>query len=101
MYVIVVSRDGSVPSIHQVIKELITNTVKWFDMAVYLEIDLAEVENIRLNKDDEKQRFTAVVEKWQKNGRPPFTWSTVVEVLDSQIVQEHYLANIIREKYLM
>ena len=68
---------------------------------MYLEINLTEIERIRQDKDDEKERFVAVVERWQKNGRPPFTWSTVVQVLESQIVQEHNLADAIRKRYLL
>ena len=95
------SRDGSVPTVKQVIAELIPNTNRWYDIAVYLEIDLTQIERIRLDKDNEQQRFYAVVEKWQKNGRPLFTWSTVVQVLTSQIVQEHNLAENIRQKYVL
>ena len=95
------SRDESIPSIQQVIAELIPNTNKWFVIAVDLEIDLTEIERIRQDKDNETQRFIAVVEKWQKNGRPPFTWSTVVQVLTSQIVQEHSLADNIQKRYLL
>ena len=106
MYVIVVSienssRDRSVPSVQEVITELIPNTNEWEDIAICLNIDMTEMERIRLDKDNEKRRFIAVVERWQKNGRPPFTWSTVVQVLTSPLVQEHNLAENIEKKYLL
>ena len=106
MYMIAVlteysSREGPVPSVQQVIMESIPITNRWFEIAVWLEIDLTEIERISLDKDNEYQRYLAVVERWQKNGRPPFTWSTVVQVLSSQIAQEHNLADNIRKKFLM
>ena len=105
MYMIVVStekssRDGFIPRVGQVITEMIPNTNEWYSIAVCLEIDLTEIERIRIDKDNEI-RFIAVVERWQRNGRPPFTWSTVVQVLSSPLFQEHNLAKNIREKYLL
>ena len=100
MIVVSTSRDRSAPTVEQVNKELISKTIKWLEIAVELEMDSTEIERISLDKQTVKQRLIAVI-TWWANNKKPFTWSAVVQILDSQNVQETNLAGAIRQQYLM
>ena len=100
MIVVSTSRDRSAPTVQQVIKELISKTIKWLEIAVELEMDPTEIERTDVDNSTVKKRLIAVITWWGNNKRP-FTWSAVVQVLDSQNVQETILAGAIRQQYLM
>jgi len=80
---------------------LVPNTNNWIYIALKLEIDITEIERIKIDKETEALRFTAVLDKWQRRGNPPFIWNTMVQVLSCATVQEHRLAETIRSKYLL
>ena len=44
--------------------------------------------------------YLAVFDYWKANNCPPFTWETIVEVLESDVVHRCDLAAEIRRKYL-
>ena len=65
---------------------------KWNKVAVQLELQRGEISTIERNKHDELDRFMAVMEVWENSLRKPFTWDTLVAVLQSPFVSEAKLA---------
>ena len=63
-------------------------------------MDPTKIQQINLDNRRVKERLNAVINWWENNKRP-FTWSAVVQVLDSQNVQETNLADDIRKQYLL
>ncbi|XP_019862803.1 PREDICTED: uncharacterized protein LOC109591517 [Amphimedon queenslandica] len=54
-----------------------------------------------MNKSNPMACYLAVFHHWQTSiDCPPFTWDTIVEVLESDVVHRHDLAVAIRRKYL-
>ena len=60
-----------------------------------------------INRIDKENRgnvmdcFREVFRVWQKQCKRPFTWSTMVEVLESPLVEENNIASNIRTKYML
>ena len=63
-------------------------------------MDPTKIQQINLDNRKVKERLIAVI-NWWENNKKPFTWSAVVQVLDSQNVQETNLADAIRKQYLL
>ena len=42
--------------------------------------------------------FTDVLEKWRKSDQLPYTWATILEVLESPFIGEVAIANSIKKK---
>ena len=81
--------------------EVATKTNEWQRIALHLEIDQVFIERFdRQRHGDIQNCFQDVFAKWQKQLRPPFTWSVIIEALRSPSVGETALANDLEKKYL-
>lgn len=78
--------------------EVASRTSRWELVAINLDIDVAEIEQISSRKNKVKDCFMEVFKIWRDKMRHPFNWNTMVDVLDR--VEEHFLAKTLREKYL-
>ena len=76
-------------------------TDKWYMIGLELDIEQHQLNTIRQSShQDAILCFSRVFELWQNQADPPFTWTTIVGVLRSPIVQENSLAKEI-EDWLM
>lgn len=104
-YFVSVDLDEDDPNPTQFIRllqnELAPCSLKWELIAVNLDIDTTEIGRIeRSNSKDVQACLREVFDVWHRQRKHPFSWETIVEVLDSPSVQEHHLAQILREMYI-
>ena len=80
--------------------EVATQTNKWKEIALQLDITHNDIERIEMeNKGSIKECFTKMFDKWRKAAHPPFTWGTIIAVLQSEAVEEYHLAQQLQERY--
>lgn len=80
----------------EVYNEVAHQTSKWESIAINLDIDSANVDQISRSKNSIPDCFREVFTKWRDQMKHPFNWNTMVDILDC----EHYLAKTLHEKYL-
>ena len=81
--------------------EVAEKTNKWEMIALHLDIEQVFVERIdRQERGDIQACFHAVFAKWQKQLKPPFTWSVIIDALNCPSVAEVTVADDLRKKYL-
>ena len=81
--------------------EVATKTTEWQRIALHLDIDQVFIERFdRQRHGDIQNCFQDVFAKWQKQLRPPFTWSVIIDALRSPSVDEAALADHLRKKIL-
>lgn len=74
---------------------------EWQMIAVHLDIDTVYIERWEHQERGVIQAcFYQVFTKWQKQLKPPFTWTVIVGALESESVGRLTLANDLRKKYL-
>ena len=79
--------------------EVATRTNKWEMIALHLDIEQVYIERINHQRRGEIQEcFQDIFAKWQKQLRPPFTWSVIIDALNSPSVNETALADNLRKK---
>ena len=82
--------------------EIATNTNDWETIAFQLEIDPIYVERTeRQQRGNIRDCFRDIFAKWQKQLKPPFTWSVIIDALSSPSVGEIALADKLRKEYLL
>lgn len=73
---------------------------KWQTFGVGLGIDMGVLEGVAAkNYGEQVLYFAKVYSIWKSENRKPVTWAVVVEVLESNLVQERALAHELRQKY--
>ena len=81
--------------------EVATKTNEWQRIALHLDIDQVFIERFdRQRRGDIQDCFHDIFAKWQKQLKPPFTWSVLIDALSSSTVGETSLADNLRKKYL-
>ena len=81
--------------------EVAQKTNKWEMIALHLDIDPVYVERIdRQRRGDIQDSFRDIFAKWKKQLRPPFTWSVIIDALNSPSVDAAALAEDLAKKYL-
>lgn len=92
----------TIPNLELLCEDIIPETSKWKDIAKNLEISYSEIECISKeshNGTHIEECFRKVFGVWEKHCKPPYTWDTIVRVLESPNVDEKNLATKIRNKY--
>ena len=74
---------------------------KWKLVGIQLEIDDAQLKSIRPSscETDQQLCFMEVFNHWKSKGSPPYTWSTIIDVLKTSSVGEEKVARDL-EKWL-
>jgi hypothetical protein len=81
-------------------REISTQTNQWKAIALHLNIPPSAIEHISAECGDNTQDcFSRVFDKWHKAAAPPFSWDTIIEVLQCQDVAEDSLAQQLLEKH--
>ena len=66
---------------------------KWKHVGVQLEIEDAQLKSIRSSCETDQQLcFMEVFDHWKGNGNPPYTWTTIINVLKTPSVCEEKVA---------
>ena len=75
---------------------------KWMEIGLKLGIKPHILDQLKCNyaNDGVKVLIVKVLQQWQKNITPPFTWATIIQVLNSEFVGEHVLAKTICDAVL-
>ena len=63
-----------------------------------MQLDIPVSELDTYPSHDHKECFTRVFTSWEKKGRPDLSWGTVIDILESPIIDEGRLAEEIKEK---
>ena len=93
--------DVGSPSLFPLLcKEVIPSTNKWRAIGIQLQLQPTEINRMTLDCHDEENCFIKVLEAWQRKGSPPFTWETIISVLECESVSERALAMNLKSKYL-
>lgn len=80
--------------------EVACHTNEWKAIAINLNIDQVKIDRIALECGGNIQDcLVKVFEQWHRQHDPPYTLSTIVEVLELPMVNEVFLAQSLREKY--
>ena len=91
--------EESAPTILIMKNELIDISHKWFIIGRQLRIPITTLNNIqKLNKTDNELCLMCMCEQWLQIQSNP-KWATVVDALESRLINEGTLAHTIREKY--
>ena len=70
----------------------------WEKIGISLEIPYSDIKTISRNKTaDAVLCLAEVFDMWKKRGSPPYTWTTIISVLNAKIVGEVQLAKELEE----
>ena len=74
---------------------------EWIKIGTMLDIDQQVLDGIKSQfNGDLMECYRAVFNQWKTTTSCPYTWATIVEILESQVVQRNDLAVEIKRKYL-
>ena len=91
--------EESTPTVSLMKSELLEISHKWYNMGRILDIPETTLNNIlQLNKTDDELCLMNMCEQWLRTESNP-SWSTIVAVLESRLIDEPVLAHTIKEKY--
>ena len=95
---------GNEPEISDLMNEVAAEIPqKWRDVGLQLGLDQNELDGIAIESPgDTNHWYSKVFTRWKnKNSAAhPYTWSTVVHVLQTPAVQEERLANMIKTRHI-
>ena len=87
-----------IPSMKQLCCEVPNGTIKWKEIATCLDISETDIDRFEVEcRGKVKDCFVEVFRAWQMEAKHPFTWGTIITVL--QEVGEKRLAEHLQEKY--
>ena len=78
---------------------MVSKTTEWKAIARKLQISQTTIDFIATDKDNSKDCFVEVLERWRKECKRPYTWEEIVSVLKSPSVNEISLAQQLSSKY--
>ena len=71
--------------------------VKWFQVGIQLDIDQSKLNAYEAQSKDQMRCYTNVFTEWESAGKPPYTWATIIEALESAAVSEMNTASNVRK----
>ena len=89
------------PTISQLVEEVAASTKsKWKQVGIQLLFTMSELDAIEMKRGRDPMRcYCDLLIAWKRGLRQPFTWETIVRVLESSGIEENRLANQLRRKY--
>ena len=73
---------------------------KWKTLGIFLKIPIGRLDNIEAKHHDPEDRLREMLQVWLKQVHPPPTWASIINALDSDSLEEQWLAKELREKYV-
>ena len=81
-------------------EEVASKTEKWEEIATQLDISQRKIRLIEEDCNGDVQRcFRGVFDTWCKQRKHPFTWNTIITILECDSVEEKFLADTLCRKY--
>ena len=92
----------SEPELSDLMNEVASKVpAKWKDISIQLGLTLSDQKHfMELTLGDPKHCFTFVFTVWKSRATRPYTWSTVIQALESPAVDEMRLAQELRTKLM-
>ena len=90
------------PKVSELMEEVAAKALdQWPNIGIMLDIEQHVLNGFKYQYHSEpRECYSAVFNHWRINTPLPYTWATIVEVLESEVVQRNDLAAKIRRKYL-
>ena len=83
----------SAPEISELLNEVASKAISnWKEVGLQLGIKLQNLEAIENKNRDSTICYAAMFERWKRNGKPPYTWTTIIKALKAPAVGEMQLA---------
>jgi hypothetical protein len=84
------------------LNEVASQTNKWEEIALQLDLSHTEVERIKMEEQDRIEAcFIKIFNKWETKVIPPFTWSVIISALESLSVAEFRLGSQLKARHLI
>ena len=69
----------------------------WYQVGIQLKIDLTALNEIDTHSSDAMRCYTNVFAEWKRANKLPYTWATIIKVLESDAVSEKDTASNVCE----
>lgn len=73
---------------------------QWMNIGLLLGISLPDLMSIKGKNEDDKICYAHVFQFWKTAATCPYSWETMVDVLQSNLIKGFKLAEAIRKKHL-
>ena len=74
---------------------------QWMNVGIMLRISYERLNSIdNQHRGDPMRCYAAVFSEWEKIGTLAYTWETIINVLESNLVKKIDLAKTIKKKYM-
>ena len=73
---------------------------KWRIVGLQLGLSLPRLDEIERNHSDCRRCFSAVFSEWEQQETSPFSWETVVSVLQTPSVEENRVAEEVKTHFV-
>ena len=95
------SYGNTLPSDHELMNKVATVIpTKWWHVGIQLGVDNTQLDMIKQRCANEPlQCFAEVFSEWKRRMTMPFSWSTIIEALKSELVGENMLAHKLQEAF--
>ena len=70
---------------------------KWDLVGAQLDIKSVDLNSIKSSCENNLQCFMDLFDLWRRNGNPPYTWATIINVLKAPSVGEEQVAKDVTE----
>ena len=74
---------------------------KWKTLGIFLKIPTERLDAIKEDHHNTQDRLQEMLKVWLKQVHPPPTWASIINTLDSDSLEEQWLAKELREKYIV
>ena len=93
---------ADIPVFASLMNDVAANALnEWRSVAILLNITLDKINAIStMHHNDPIRCYTVVFQEWINARTRPYTWSTIVDALESKLVSRQDLANNIKLKYM-
>lgn len=90
------------PDLDKLLDYMTRVETKWMEIGLKLKIKPHILDKLKhdFGNDGVRRLCVKVLQEWEKNIDPPFTWATIIGVLNSELVGEHATAKAICDAVL-
>ena len=85
------------PDEHKLVELLPDMDYQWYEIGEALHVSFSVLSGLRISQEANKVKLGEVIHIWQISQASPFTWETVISVIEGRIVNNLAKANDIRD----
>ena len=91
--------EQEAPELCDLMSQVAVKTMhKWFQVGIQLKVDPVFLMSCETQFQRDPMRcYTSVFVEWERDSKLPYTWTTIIEALESNVVTEVTVANEVRE----